>query len=69
MKIVIHKKKILQIMSNGSLNNFYKTSNNLTSSYNFFEKDFVNSFFNLKDKNISINNDKTSDKYKNKYVN
>jgi hypothetical protein len=67
MKIKIYKKKILQIMSNGSLNSFYKTSNNL-QIYNFFEKDFVNFLFNLKDKTSKIDNDKISSTYKNKYV-
>lgn len=54
-------------MSNGSLNSFYKTSNNL-KIYEFFEKDFVNFLFNLKDKTNKINNDKISSTYKNKYV-
>lgn len=67
MKIKIYKNKLLQIMSNGSLNNLYKTSNNF-KIHQFFEKDFVNFLFNLKNKNNNMNNEEILSTYKNKYV-
>jgi hypothetical protein len=68
MQKKIHKIKIFQIMSNGSLAVSYKTVANL-KNYSFLEKDCVSFIFNLKIKNIDLNKGKLTSKYKNKYVN
>jgi hypothetical protein len=68
MKTKIQKIKFFGIMSNGSLYNYYKTTSN-SKIYSFLEKDCVNFFFNLKIKNTNLNINKSSSKYKNKYVN
>lgn len=64
----IHKIKVFQIMSNGSLYVSYKTMDNL-KVYSFLEKDCVNFVFNLKIKNTNLNIGKFTSKYKNRYLN
>lgn len=51
--INIHKIKIFEIMTNGSLNISYKTSNYLNKIF-FLEKDHINFVFNLKNKKLNI---------------
>lgn len=63
----IHKLKSIQVLSNGSTNFSYKTFNNLKIS-TFFEKDYVNFLFNLKNLNTNDNIDKQSSNYKHKYL-
>jgi hypothetical protein len=67
MKNNIIKSKIFQILSNGSLNISYNIINN-SKNYCFFEKDYINFLFNVKDKNNIENNNKLFIKYKNQFV-
>jgi hypothetical protein len=69
MQIKIHRIKVFNVMSNGSLVVCYKTINNNSKNYFFFEKDCVSFIFNLKTKNTDLNLSKLTSKYKNKYVN
>jgi len=62
----IHKVKIVQVLSNGSINFCYKTCNN-RKLFNVLEKDSKNFYFNMKKKNNLKTNHKKNSSYKNKY--
>lgn len=62
----IPKVKIVKVLSNGSLNFCYKTSNNF-KLFDISEKDCKNFHFHLKMSNTNQVNQKKNSKYKNKY--
>jgi hypothetical protein len=63
----IHKLKIIQVLSNGSINFCYKTCNNL-KLVEILEKDSRNFYLNTKMTNHSQTNKKKNSGYKNKYL-
>ena len=62
----IHKLKIIQVMSNGSINFCYKTCNN-SKIFEIVEKDLKNFHFNMKMTGDIKNTQKKTSEYKKKY--
>ena len=63
----VHKLKIIQIFSDGSLNFTYKNTKDSLNNYIFLEKDLKNSPYTVK-KNKTLNNNEYFSSYKNKYI-
>lgn len=62
----VHKLKIIQVLSNGSINFCYKTCNN-SKILNILEKDSKNFHLNMKKRGNIQTNQKKNSSYKNKY--